>query len=134
MYKRQTIPVHTELDVLTLWAQAREMARKIGFDTTGQARVAMATMSLARALKLGETHQGQVTLNCLGKIDHWGIRVDCTMANRVDLKVESRVFTDIRWLVDRLVVKELPSNNLQVTLCFDARNHLDERFSTNEKI
>ncbi|MCP4543970.1 MAG: anti-sigma regulatory factor [Chloroflexi bacterium] len=116
MYKSQTIPVHTEFDVFTARMQAREMAREIGFDAANQARVAMATTSLARALRLGEARQGQVTLNCLGNVDHWGMRVDCTTANSAGCKTESWAFTDIEWMVDRLVVKELPSNNLQVTL------------------
>ncbi len=115
MRKSQTIPVHTEFDVLTMWMQAYKMAHKIGFDATGQARVAMATTSLARALSLGETRPGQVTIKSLGEIDYWGIRVDCTTA-KVDLEAKSQMFVDLKKLVNRLVVKELPSNNLQVTL------------------
>ena len=116
MHKSQTIPVHTEFDVFTARMQARKMAREIGFDTTNQARVAIATLSLARALRLGETQQGQVTLNCLEKVGDLGIRVDCTTVNSVDGRAEPWTFGDLEWLVDELVVKELPSNNLQVTL------------------
>lgn len=116
MYESQTIPVHSEFDVFTARMQARQMAREIGFDATNQARVAIATLSLARALGLGETQQGQVTLNCLERAGDWGMRVDCTTASGVNGRAEPWAFADLKWLVDELVVKELPSNNLQVTL------------------
>ena len=116
MDKSQTIPVRSEFDVFTARMQAREMAREIGFDAMSQARVALATSSLACALRLGETQQGQVTLNCLESAECCGIQVDCTTINSVGFKAAPRAFADIEWMIDELVVKELPPDNLQVTL------------------
>ena len=116
MNESQTISVQTEFDVFMARMQVRKLARAIGFDITNQARVALATSSLARALRLGETHKGQVVIDCLSDGKHFGLQVACTALSGANFEVGSRVFTDVRWLVDDLVVKELPTNDLQVTL------------------
>ena len=116
MNESQTITVQTEFDVFMARMQVRKLARAIGFDITNQARVALATSSLARVLRLGERHQGQVIIDCLGDGDRSGMRVACTASTGADFEIGSRAFTDVRWLVDELAVEELPSNDLQVTL------------------
>ena len=65
MSESQTIVVQTKLDVHTARMQVRRRAREMGFDVTNQARVALATSSLALALRLGETEQDQVVIDCL---------------------------------------------------------------------
>ena len=116
MDESQTISVETEFDVFMARMQVRKLARAIGFDITTQARVALATSSLARALRLGETHQGQVIIDCLGDEQRSGMRIACRAIKGTDFEVGSRAFTDVRWLVDELTVEELPSNDLRVTL------------------
>ncbi len=134
MDKSQTIPVQSEFDVFMARMQAREMAREIGFDAMNQARIALATSSLACALRLGEMQQGQVTLNCLERAGDWGMRVDCTTASGVNGRAEPWAFADLKWLVDELVVKELPSNNVQVTLFALMPRYVEKRSSPDEKI
>ena len=116
MNESQTIPVRTEFDVFIARMQVRKVARALGFDITNQARIALATSSLARALKLGETHQGQVAVDCLGDEQRTGVRVVCTTVNGVNCDLTSRLFIDTKWLVDELTVEKLPSDDLQVTL------------------
>jgi hypothetical protein len=118
MNESQTITVQTEFDVFMARMQVRKMARAIGFDITSQARVALATSSLARALRLGETYQGQVAIDCLGKgdQDRSGMRVACTAVNAASFEIGARAFTDVKWLVDELIVEEVPPDDLQVTL------------------
>ena len=116
MKENQTIAINTEFDVFTLRMQVRNLARAIGFDVTNQARVALATSSLASALGLGEAQRGQVTIGRLGRVERWGVRVACTTTNSVDLKAGSRAFRDVKWLVDELIVEELPPDDLRVTL------------------
>jgi hypothetical protein len=116
MDESQTIAVQTEFDIFMARMQVRKLARAIGFDITNQARIALATSSLARALRLGETHPGQVVIDCLGGGERSGLRVACTVVVGADFEVGSRAFTDVRWLVDELAVEELSSNDLQVTL------------------
>jgi hypothetical protein len=112
----QTIPVETEFDVFMARMQVRKLARAVGFDITNQARVALATSSLARALRLGEIYQGRVSIDCLGEGDRTGVRIACTAVNGADFEIGARAFTDVKWLVDELTIEELPSNDLQVTL------------------
>jgi hypothetical protein len=112
----QTIMVRTEFDVFIARMQVRKLARTTGFDITSQARIALATSSLARALRLGETHQGQVRVDCLHEGELTGVRVVCTAVNGANSDLASRTFPDTGWLVDELTVEELPSNDLQVTV------------------
>jgi hypothetical protein len=119
MNESQTITVQTEFDVFMARMQVRKMARAIGFDITNQARVALATSSLARALRLGETYQGQVSIDCLGIGDgeeRSGMRVACTAISGASFEVGARAFTDVKWLVDELIIEEVPPDDLQVTL------------------
>ncbi len=114
--KVQTVAVQTEFDICTARMQVRALARAVGFDLTNQARVAQATSSLARALRLGKTQQGQVVIDCLNRGERLGVRVTCTTANNVDFKAGTRAFNGVRWLVDELAVEELTPDNIKVTL------------------
>lgn len=116
MNESQTIPVRTEFDVFMARMQVRKLARAIGFDITSQARIALATSSLARALRLGEAYQGQVSIDCLGGGRNTGVRVVCTATDGASSDLASRTFTDTKWLVDELTVEEMPSNDLQITV------------------
>ena len=116
MSESQTIVVRTEFDVFMARMQVRKLARATGFDITSQARIALATSSLARALRLGEIHQGQVSIDCLSEGKRTGVQVVCIAANGANSDLASRTFTDTRWLVDKLTVEELPSNDLKVTV------------------
>ena len=121
MNKTQTIAVQTESDIFTARMQVRELARAIGFDLTNQARVAQATSSLARALRLGKTQQGQVVIDCLNRDECLRVRVACTTANNIDFKAGTRAFRDVQWLVDELAIEELTPDRIRVTFCFDTK-------------
>jgi hypothetical protein len=116
MNESQTINVQSEFDVFMARMQVRKLARAVGFDITNQARVALATSSLARALRLGETHQGQVVIGYLDNGERSGLRVACTAINGAGAEAGSWAFTDVRWLVDELTVEEVPPGDLQVTV------------------
>ncbi|HET89195.1 MAG TPA: hypothetical protein ENN99_00425 [Chloroflexi bacterium] len=116
MNESQTIEVQTEFDVFMARMQVRKLARAVGFDITNQARIALATSSLARALRLGETYHGYVNIDCLGDGSRSGMRVACKAIQVNDFEVGARTFTDVKWLVDELTIEELPTNDLQVTV------------------
>ncbi len=116
MNMSQTITVQTEFDVFMARMQVRKLARTMGFDITNQARIALATSSLARVLRLGEVHQGQVIIDRLGEEGLAGLRVACTAITNADFEVGARAFTDVQWLVDELIVEDTPSNDVQITL------------------
>jgi hypothetical protein len=116
MSESQTIPVRTEFDVFMARMHVRTLARAAGFDITDQACIALATSSLARALRLGEVYQGEVNVDCLGDGGNSCVRVVCTAIKGAGSNLASRTFTDTRWLVDELTIEETPPNNLQVTV------------------
>jgi hypothetical protein len=116
MSESQTIIVESKLDVHTARMQVRKRAREMGFDVTTQARVALATSSLAMALRLGETEQGQVVIDCLDSDEGLGMRVACTTGNVAAFNRQSHPLRDVRWLVDELTVDMLGSDGLQVSL------------------
>jgi hypothetical protein len=116
MSESQTINVESKLDVHTARMQVRRWAREMGFDVTNQARVALATSSLALALKLGETEHGQVVIDCLNSDERLGMRVACTAGNSAPFSRQSHPLRDVRWLVDELTVDMLGSGGLQVSL------------------
>jgi len=116
MSESRTISVQTEFDVFMARMQVRKLAREIGFDITSQARIALATSSLARALRLGETQEGEVSIDCLDEGGCTGVRVICTTTSGANSKLILNNFADTRWLVDELTIVELPSDDLQITL------------------
>ncbi len=116
MNEIQTIEIQSEFDVFMARMQVRKLARATGFDVTSQARVALATSSLARALRLGETYQGRISIGRLDNGDRTGLQVACTAIQGEGLDTGSRAFSDVRWLIDDLLVKKLPAGDLQVTL------------------
>jgi hypothetical protein len=116
MNETQTIAIRTEFDVFIARQQARELARAAGFDTKNQARIALATSSLAHALRLGNVYQGQVNIDRLGGGKSTGVRVICTALDGANGNLSSQAFTDTRWLVDELTVEKMSSNDLQATV------------------
>jgi hypothetical protein len=94
----KTIKVQSSLDIISARMAVRQLARSVGLRTMDQARIALATSSLAYALGLDNGHKGQITIeSCMGH-DCKGVRVVCT-AN-VGEREETPLFGDARWMVD----------------------------------
>ncbi len=114
MNHSQTITVRSEVDVVIARMKVREMARELGMPLADQARISLATSSLAGALEMGKARHGQITMDCLRNGDRMGVRVIC-------VKKEGAAYTpgnlgDTRWMVDELIIETLPSLDMQVTL------------------
>jgi hypothetical protein len=116
MDERQKIEVQTDFDIITARMKVRKLARAMGLKTVDQACISLATSSLAKVLGLGEEHQGQIAMDCLGGEERTGVRVVCTKADAATRDRSPRAFDDMRWMVDELTVETLPPNNVQVTL------------------
>jgi hypothetical protein len=116
MSKDQTITVRSDFDIIMARMKVRKLARAMGLNTVDQARISLATSSLAQALGLGERHHGQIAMNSLGEKKRTGVRVVCTKANAVTRELSPRAFENMRWMVDELTVETLPPDDLQVTL------------------
>ena len=112
-----TIPVSTELDVMTARMKVRDLARKLGMNTADQARLAMATSSMAAHLGLGGSCEGGIAIapvNCKGRS---GLQVMCyeTEGNAPPPPSEA-VLQDTKWMVDEVKVDLLPARRVRVTL------------------
>ena len=116
MGKDQTITVDSESDVILARTQVRDLARALGMNLADQARVSLATSSLAKALGLGGMYRGQMTIEscCAGK--RTGVRVVCAKNDDARYDLAPGAFGETKWLVDELTLAPLPSNGLQVTL------------------
>jgi hypothetical protein len=115
--KSQTVTIRGGADIIKARMQVRELARDSGFSTIGQARISMATSSLAYELGLGRTHQGQIVM---GRVENGGraagLKVVCVKRRGARSEYSSEQLDDVRLMVDQLTVEELPSGDLQVTL------------------
>ncbi|MBN1873811.1 MAG: hypothetical protein JXA33_06245 [Anaerolineae bacterium] len=114
------INVSTEIDIVAARVQLRNLARALGFDTIDQARISLATSSLAHFLDLGSKFSGEIRLvGCNGR-DAKGIKVVCLVycghAERSADYANSRDLEKVRWMVDELEIEELPSQDVQVAL------------------
>ena len=117
MNEGQTIAVHSEADVILARSLVRKLARENGFNVMDQARISLATSSLAHTLGLGGTQRGQIMLECLEDgARSRGVQVVCIKTGGARDDSEPGMFSDVRLMVDQLTVKELPADDLQVTL------------------
>jgi hypothetical protein len=126
----QTIVVQQDFDVITARSRVRDLARHIGMSTADQARISLATSSIARALRLGQPHQGQIVIDKLNGSERLGVRVVCTMENSANGGSQPYTFTEARSMVDTLTVDTPLANEIQITLIQwlkEKRTHSEQR-------
>ena len=61
MGEAHTLTIRNSSDAIIARAEVRKLAQKRGLDLAGQARISLATYSLANALGIGNKHPGQVS-------------------------------------------------------------------------
>ncbi len=114
MSHTRTVTVANESDIVLLRMLVRDLARTTGLDLADQARISLATSAAAKAIGLGVTHSGHVTLGDCSCEGRPGVRVVCTSKNgKMD---DTPVFGNTRWMVNELTFETLPSKEVQVTL------------------
>ncbi len=112
----QLIPIHTELDVMTARMQVRNAARQAGLNTADQARISLATTSIAHSMGLGNGLEGQVVIDCVENGGHKGLRVTCIQTGPKVSTPNSVALQDAKWMVDELSVNKLSSTEIHVCL------------------
>jgi len=115
MSHTKTMSVANESDIVLLRMQVRDLARAIGMTLADQARISLAASAVAKAIGLGTTHRGQVTLSDCSRDGRTGVRVVCTSKNGKTDHTPGAL-GDARWMVDELTFETLPSKEVQVTL------------------
>lgn len=75
--EERSIPVHTDLDVVSARVEGRNLAKELGFGTIDQARIATAISELTRNVVL-YAHEGKVTVRAIVSNDsRRGIEIVC---------------------------------------------------------
>lgn len=116
----KTIFVDTNLSIISARAEIRKLARSAGLNTADQARISLATSTLAHFLDLGGQHNGEIHFECLNHGQKPGVRVICVTQGRqgpTELRSEtSGTLSKLRWMVDELDIQYLPENEVQITM------------------
>ena len=108
-----TTSVH---DIMTARAKVREMARQKGLGLTDQARISLATSSMADVLGLGTHRHGQIVVASVEDEKRTGIRVTCTAAKEAQIALTSSQIDVHRLMVDALDIETLPTGDVQAIL------------------
>ena len=116
MSEERTLTIRNSSDAIIARAEVRKLAQRRGLDLAGQARISLATYSLASALGIGIRYSGQVIIDLLAKGERIGVSVACITPEDVEVDFAPEAFSDVRWMVDELIVETLPSRAVKVTL------------------
>jgi hypothetical protein len=103
-------------DIMTARAKVRDLARKKGLGLTDQARISLATSSIADVMGLGTHRHGQIAVDSLEETDRIGIRVICTAAKEARSALTSSQVDVHRLMIDDLIVETLPSGDVEAIL------------------
>lgn len=103
-------------DIMTARAKVRDLARRKGLDITDQARISLATSSIADVMGLGTHRPGQIVVDSVEETERIGIRVICTAAKEARSALDSSQVDVHRLMVDDLVVETLPSGDVEAIL------------------
>jgi hypothetical protein len=106
----RVIDVHDSFAIITARMKVREIAGTQGFNILDQARISLATSSLAYMLGLGGTHEDRIIISCIRDGGRVGIKVVCEKAGEALEEISPRSFEDTRWMVDELTIEKLPDN------------------------
>lgn len=116
MSKNQTLAVKNMSDIVLARMRVRQLARMAGLGIREQACIALATSSLAQALRLGGMGEDSIEIHCSDSRGLASVRVVCTATDGDKCDLASKAIADARWMVDEMTVETLPQNNVQVTL------------------
>jgi anti-sigma regulatory factor (Ser/Thr protein kinase) len=115
--RSQEMVLKNEADIIFARMQVRQLASDAGLALGNQARISLATSSLAHELNIGKGCRGQIEVSCLNENGTQGIRVSCTVDNGFSQDRASKAAASVKWLVDELSVSGLqPDGKVQVTL------------------
>ena len=115
MIHTRTLTIATESDIVLLRMYVRDLARATGLNLADQARISLAASSVAKAVGLGHSYQGQVTARDCFRDGRTGVQVACT-ARSDKMDRTSSALRDARWMVDELTLENVPSSMVLVTL------------------
>ncbi|MBN1179939.1 MAG: hypothetical protein JXD18_12060 [Anaerolineae bacterium] len=113
-----SITVKNHSDIIQARMRVRNLARGAGLNTADQARISLATSSLAQTLRMGERHQGRIDVHFLkDEAKRTGVHVVCLLIAPEDCAPALNALKDTKWMlmVDELNIETLPSKDVKVT-------------------
>jgi hypothetical protein len=116
MNESQAIKVRNQTDIIEARMRVRTLARTLGLDLFDQARISLATSTLAIIFGLDRTGQGLITMGKLEREGRVGVKVVLTTAGTSLHNLTAGVLDDAKRMVDELTLETLPSGETQVTL------------------
>ena len=69
--------INNDLDIVMARMQARDLAKKMGFNTADQARFSLAASELARVLSWAPRKPGELVISNAARNGHQGLQVAC---------------------------------------------------------
>jgi hypothetical protein len=127
MPNKQTIVIESHLDVVEARVRVRSLAREVGLDLFDQARISLATSTLAIILGMEKSGGGSISMEPLEAQpaeERRGVQVTCLceVGSEVALRGANAsvdaggVLDDARRMVDDLLVRAAPDGGIEVTL------------------
>ena len=120
------IYVNNDLDIVLARMQARDVAKKMGFNTADQARVSLATSELARVLSWMTHEPGEIVLSNAHKNGRHGLQVVCLVQRQhvtldssngsVEPSLPYRSLAGACKLVDESIIEKNNGKQAMVTL------------------
>jgi hypothetical protein len=114
----RTIPIMSQADIYAARMTTRQVAIEIGMNLIDQARISLATSSLASCLKMGGTSAlpDQILINGIVEEPNHGIRLVFITRHPSRRNCLDEEIAKINEVFDVHLVEEIPENALRITL------------------
>ncbi len=116
----RSIHIESNLHIIAARAEVRSMARKLGFNTMDQARISLATSSLAHLLDLGGIYEGEINFEETNNAKDPGLQVACIafcgQSHNHNNPISDKDLSKLNQMVDELNVERLPSKDIKVSI------------------
>ena len=118
MDRVRTIPIMSQADIYAARMTTRQVAIEIGMNLIDQARISLATSSLANCLKLGGTSAlpDQIQINGIVEGTNHGIRLVFITRHPSRRTCLDEELAKVNEVFDIHQVEEMPENALRITL------------------
>jgi len=116
MDENQTIAINNELDIIEARMRVRTLARETGLDLFDQARISLATSTLAIILGLETGSLGLIGMKQLADDDRVGVQVVCIRRGTSLRDLAAGVLDDAHRMVDEMEVSEPPGGGVAITV------------------
>jgi len=112
----KSVPIQNRGDIVESRMQVRTLAREAGLDPLDQARISLATSTMAAILGLESVQGSQISIGYLHNAGRPGVQVTCIRNGALLHDLASGVLDDTRRMVDDLYVETAPTNGVKVVL------------------